>query len=361
MRILQVITSLKTGGAENLVSELVPLLNDKNHQVDVLLFDGDDTPFKQKLENKGIHIISLCDNTNVYNIKIIFKLIPIIKRYDIIHTHNTACQMYVALAKFISQAKCKLVTTEHSTENRRRFIWWFKPIDKWMYKQYDTIISISQIATDFLVKYIGDHYNLKTIPNGVNIKKFCDAEPIEHIRNDGDVIITMVAGFREGKDQNTVIKAISKLPENYKAWIIGDGIRRPVLESLIDELKVSNRVKLWGVRTDVPQLLKTSDIIVMSSRYEGLSLSNIEGMSVGKPFVASDVKGLHEVTEGAGLLFPYQDVDILVEEILRLTSDKNYYHEIADRCLERAQKYDISKTVDGYLNEYKVLLNEKID
>ena len=203
-----------------------------------------------------------------------------------------------------------------------------------------------------LIKYIGDHYNLKTIPNGVNIKKFCDAEPIEHIRNDGDVIITMVAGFREGKDQDTVIKAISKLPENYKAWIIGDGIRRNVLESLIDELKVSNRVKLWGVRTDVPQLLKTSDIIVMSSRYEGLSLSNIEGMSVGKPFIASDVKGLHEVTEGAGLLFPYQDVDMLVKEILHLMRDQDYYHKTAEACYQRAKQFDINKTVHEYNKVY---------
>jgi hypothetical protein len=53
MKILQVITSLKTGGAENLVSELVPLMNDENHQTDVLIFDGSDTPFKKKLENGG--------------------------------------------------------------------------------------------------------------------------------------------------------------------------------------------------------------------------------------------------------------------------------------------------------------------
>jgi hypothetical protein len=49
MKILEVITSLKTGGAENLVSELVPLMNDETHQVDVLLFDGEETPFKKKL------------------------------------------------------------------------------------------------------------------------------------------------------------------------------------------------------------------------------------------------------------------------------------------------------------------------
>jgi glycosyltransferase involved in cell wall biosynthesis len=50
-------------------------------------------------------------------------------------------------------------------------------------------------------------------------------------------------------------------------------------------------------------LLKTADIVVLSSHYEGLSLASIEGMASGKPFIASDVPGLHEVVKGADLLF----------------------------------------------------------
>jgi glycosyltransferase involved in cell wall biosynthesis len=355
MKILQVITSLKTGGAENLVSELVPLMNDENHQTDVLIFDGSDTPFKKKLENGGYRVITISKSKNVYDIKLIFRLIPIIKKYDIVHTHNSACQLFVAIAKVISRAKCKLVTTEHSTENRRREIKWFKPIDKWMYRQYDKIISISEIATDYLVKYIGNRYPVVTIPNGVNIAKFRNAEAHPEYRNADDVIITMVAAFRVGKDQDTIIRALTKLPENYKAWIIGDGIRRNEIESLISELNLNDRVNLWGVRTDVPQLLKSSDVIVMSSRYEGLSLSSIEGMSVGKPFIASDVKGLHETTVDAGILFPYQDVDALAKEIQHLMTDADYYKMIADRCMKRAEDFDISKTAEGYRRVYEEL------
>jgi len=356
MKILQVITTLQTGGAENLVSELVPLMNDETHQVDILLFDGEETPFKKKLEDGGYHVITIGKSNNVYDARLIFRLIPIIKRYDIVHTHNTACQFFVAIAKVISRAKCKLVTTEHSTENKRRTIKWFKPIDKWMYRQYDKIISISEIATNYLVKYIGYKYPVVTIPNGVNIAKFRNTEAHPEYRNIDDVIITMVAAFRVGKDQDTIIRALTKLPENYKAWIIGDGIRKNEIESLIENLNLNGRVKLWGVRMDVPQLLKSSDVIVMSSRYEGLSLSSIEGMSVGKPFIASDVKGLHQTTVDAGILFPYQDVDALAKEILHLMTDTDYYKMIADRCLKRAEDFDISKTVEGYRKVYDGLI-----
>ena len=55
MKILQVITSLSTGGAEKLISEITPMLRDKGHQVDVLAFDGADTAFKKALTDKGIN------------------------------------------------------------------------------------------------------------------------------------------------------------------------------------------------------------------------------------------------------------------------------------------------------------------
>ena len=75
-------------------------------------------------------------------------------------------------------------------------------------------------------------------------------------------------------------------------------------------------------------------------------------MSAHKPFIASDVNGLKEVTKGYGILFPHEDAKALAEEINRLASDETYYNEIAERCYNRALEFDISKTVNGYNNVY---------
>ena len=64
MRILHVITSLHTGGAEKLIIDIVPKLQDLGHTVDVLLFDGSDTPFKQQLVAAGITILELGVGSN---------------------------------------------------------------------------------------------------------------------------------------------------------------------------------------------------------------------------------------------------------------------------------------------------------
>lgn len=109
---------------------------------------------------------------------------------------------------------------------------------------------------------------------------------------------------------------------------------------------------LYSNRPDVPEILHTADIVVMSSHYEGLSLSSVEGMSVGKPFIASDVDGLHEVVDGYGVLLSHQDAQALADEISHLASDSTYNQQVADSCWQRAQMFDIQKMVDGYLRVY---------
>ena len=88
-------------------------------------------------------------------------------------------------------------------------------------------------------------------------------------------------------------------------------------------------------------------------------MSNIEGMSVGKPFVASDVNGLREVTEGYGILFPHGDDEALASIILQLSEDRAYYQEVASHCYERARQFDIGKMVEAYNEIYRKLNIER--
>lgn len=143
------------------------------------------------------------------------------------------------------------------------------------------------------------------------------------------------------------------LPKDYHLVLVGDGEKRPELEALIAELGLTERVHLLGLRNDVPNILKASDVVVMSSHREGLSLSNVEGMASGNPFVASDVEGLREVTKGYGILFPHGDNKALAEEIQKLCTDKGYCEEVVRKCHEWALQYDISKMAEGYFEAYR--------
>lgn len=351
MRILQVITSLSIGGAEKLIAEIVPLLRSKGHEVDVLAFDGKETHFLRMLREQGIRVMSFGENCNVYNPLFIFRLTKLMRKYDIVHTHNTACQLFAAIGSVLCSVV--LCTTEHNTSNRRRAWKWYAPVDRWMYTRYKKVICISDKAEENLRATHPSLQNLCTIYNGVNVQKFHDALPLPNIKPKGKKVLTMVAGFRYQKDQTTLIKALTHLDANgYELWLVGDGEFRGELESLARELGVGDRVKFLGIRPDVPELLKTADVVVMSSHFEGLSLSSVEGMSVGKPFVASDVDGLHEVVSGYGVLFPHGDDKALANVLNQLCTHPDYYQQVADKCWERAQMFDIHKMVDSYHQMY---------
>ena len=356
MKILQVITSLHIGGAEKLIVDMVPLYREQGYQVDVLLFDGAETPFKRQLKNSGVTIYEFAKGGSVYNPLYIFKLIPFLQKYDIVHTHNTACQLFSAFSSVLCSVV--LVTTEHNTSNRRRDLTCYKLLDKWMYRRYQSVICISDKTKENLIEYLG--FELSSVPiiyNGINSDVYQNALVCSTMRDSKKNIITMVAGFRNQKDQDTLIKAFQYLPtDKYELWLVGDGERRSVLENLVSCLGLQDIVRFWGIRSDVPEILKTSDIVVMSSHWEGFGLAAVEGMAAGKPVVATDVPGLAEVVQGAGILFPHEDEKTLALVLRRLMEDKTYYQQIVNQCMLRVSQYDIRKTVGAYLEIYKKLV-----
>lgn len=353
MKILHITTSLQTGGVEMLIVNLMPRFKALGYEVGVVVFYAERTVLMERLEKECPECKIYCFGHSYYNPWYIVKLIRIMRHYDIIHTHNSSPQLFAAIANIFCHKK--LITTEHSTNNRKRERGGiFRLVDKWMYRRYNDVICISEIAEQKLREYLGntDGQHICTINNGVDVEMFHNAEPFPELKTEMFVAV-MVAGFREAKDQDTLIKAMTFLPkEQYELWLVGDGVRRRELQNLVHELDLQDNVKFLGLRTDVPNVLKSADVVVMSSHWEGLSLSNVEGMSVGKPFVASDVNGLREVTKDYGLLFPHGDEKALAEIIMKLHDDKDYYKQVADKCYERACQFDIKTMVEAYSNIY---------
>lgn len=341
-----------------MIVDLLPrLCNNGENQVELLLINGVKTPFKNRIEDLGVNVTALSNTNDVYNIRNLIRIRKFFKEneFDIIHTHNTPCQFYIPLSRFfLNNRRTLLVTTEHSSNNRRRTKWWFRPIDQWMYNQYDAIVCIADQTRQNLEQYIGKKDNIYTISNGVDVSRFL--KPVKDIADSKRFVITMVAGLRVEKDHETLLRAMTHLPDGYHLQLVGDGERRAELKAYCQELGVEQRVSFMGVRLDVPEILDQSDVIVLSSHWEGLSLSSIEGMSSGRPFIASDVDGLREMVGGAGLLFRHGDDKDLANRIQWVCEHPNEYREVAKRCQEKAKQYDISIMARKYLELYRRIL-----
>lgn len=357
MKILHVITSLMTGGAEHLVVQLVNYLRLQGHESDVCVFNGEQTDFMRELKNSGCRIWRL--GHSYYNPIYILRLSRIIRNYDIVHTHNSSPQLFGALAA-IGWRGC-LITTEHNTDNRKRHMLFVRGLDRWMYGRYSHIICISEQTKRRLQCYLGDNWlcrygrgRLITIANGVDVARFGNAQ--SYIERDGKNIVVMVAAFRPQKDHVTLLRAIAMLPVDFRLWLVGDGETRGQIEQQIDNLGLQGRVRMFGNRIDVPEILKSADIIVMSSNWEGFGLAAVEGMAAGKPVIASDVDGLRQIVEGYGLVFRRGDDAQLADYIKQLVANPDVYQEIAQRCKLRAEEYDIRNMMNGYMEVYNSIV-----
>lgn len=355
MKILHVITTLRTGGAERLLVDLCPRLAKSGHQIDVLSFCAEETPFLHKLKASGINVLS-SGYSGYYNPCQILGLPALMEQYDVIHTHNTTPQFFVALSHRFCKKKPLLVTTEHSMWNRRRNMPLFRSIDRWMYGKYSLIVGVSGMATNALVDFIGNGFPIVTIFNGINLNRIT---PIAADRNleKGPVVMTMVAGFRDAKDQDTVVRALVHLPERFRIRFVGTGKRLETVRELALKLGVEGRVDFLGLRTDVADILHSSDIGIISSHYEGCSLASIEAMAAGLPIIASDVEGLKQSLGYAGIYFPEGDDVALADSVRNLISDKEEYLRRRDLSIRRSKEFDIDTTAEKYLTAYYKLLN----
>ncbi|AYN05205.1 glycosyltransferase [Flavobacterium sp. 140616W15] len=362
MKILQIINNLSTGGAEKLILETIPLLKEKGIVVDLLVLDDTQYPYMKELQKLDCCNIFSLGKGSPYNPTHIFKIIPYLKKYDLVHVHLFPAQYWVGIAKFISFSKTKLIFTEHSTSNRRMQKPFFKMLDKNIYRFYDKIVCITNEVQEVLFKHCEfKSKDICVIENGVNLHSIMGAKVMHKMQIDNRILesnklLIQVAGFRPQKDQKTVIKALQYLDLNVKLLLIGDGPLQDECEELVGKLGLKERVFFLGVRIDVPSLLKTSDISVISSHWEGFGLAAVEGMAVRRPLIASNVVGLANVVNGGGILFEKGNEMELAKKIQELLEDSHLYNKISDSGFERAREFDINFMIDKQINLYKRLL-----
>lgn len=360
MKILHIINTMKLGGAQSLLVSLTKQQKLSGHDVQILqLVESSDRTLVDQVESNGITVETLRGGKSVYSPLKILYLSPHINKYDIVHVHLFPAQYWTVMAKMLGNAKTPLITTEHSTQNKRRGKSIWRRIDSWIYRNYNYVVACADKALEtFNSNFKNSGINSMSIPNGIDVDKFYNAKPYskkELINGSEDTILmTMVARFVYPKRQDVIIKSLQHLPENVHACFVGGNVRDDGLvkmSQLVSELNLQARVHFLYARKDVAEILKSSDFIVMSSEYEGLSLSSLEGMSAGV-FIASDVNGLREVVKEAGVLFRSGDDEDLASRVLLLLNNESEYKEVKRLCFERACEYDISRMSKKYFKLY---------
>jgi len=393
VNILIVISSLKIGGgAENVAYSLGSGLKELGHSVEYLTY------YKYKkeydVENK------LCLNEKL-NKNILSKFLKLFKRarfiskiykknnIDVVLSFMEESNFPTLLSSLFGNKSKKYVSVRQDVSNMSKQ---YQFLIKHLYSKADKVITVSKgIEYELRNNYNLD--NIKTIynPKDVSLMLSKSKEPISSSFNfffsrPGFTFVS-IGRFVTQKAHWYLLRSFKKTVEKYpesKLVLVGDGVFKSKIITLINNLGLQNNVLLTGLQDNVFPFLKNSDCFIMTSLWEGLPNTLLEALSMNLPIISTDCKtGPREILAPSlsinenisypfygnyGILInPFENKELwgdlektplikeelqLSNEMLKLIEDKNLRDKYS-KGLNRVKDFDKMKIV----KEYERVLN----
>lgn len=312
--------------------------------------------------SEGHDLIRLAPRAEV-DLHAAWKLSRILRdlRPDIVHAHDPHAVAVAALAlSFMTSGKCPGLLAS------RRVAFHLKAnaFSKWKYHQVDCFVAASNAIHHMLEGDGIDPDRIVTVYEGIDVHRL-QAEPAANIHAElwlptHAPIVGAVAALTQEKGHKYLIDAaaavVREVPDA-RFVILGEGDLRPALERQIKELHLEKHVFLPGFRADVLSFIKSFDVFVMSSLFEGLGTSLLDAMALTKAIVASDTGGIPEVVAHGetGLLVAPRDSRELANAIATLLKDAPMRERMGKAGLARVNRIFtvdemVEKTLRVYLN-----------
>lgn len=363
-RIVQVVSSLQVGGLQSVVAKLVTRFDDRFEHL--VMTPSGDGPLRRRFP-AHVPVIPMADihRPDKWNT---LRMARLFRRFrpDIVHTRNWTCVDAIVGARL---AGVRIVIQgEHGRdardpEGRDRLR---RGIRHALAPLVTRFVPVSRDLTRWLIEDVGiPRGKITQICNGVDSERFRPGSRVEARRALGlpeeGAIIGTVGRLDPVKDYAGLIRAFATLPKEPRATLVmvGDGPCRPDLEQLIRLLGLGERARLVGERDDVPLLLRSLDLFVLSSVGEGIANAILEAMATGLPVVATRVGGNPElVADGVnGLLVEASAPAALAAAMHRYLADPSFAEQHGRAGRARAEsEFSIERMFAAYGSLYAQLL-----
>jgi glycosyltransferase involved in cell wall biosynthesis len=289
------------------------------------------------------------------------------RRLDIVHAHQYSPFFYAAVAKILDP-RPKLILTEHGRHYPDRVSPIRRAVNRLVLDHLaDAVTACCRFSAEGLSRTDGfAGRRIEIIENGIEVDRYSpapDKAGLKHtlgLEPDRKYIIH-VARHHPVKDQPTLLRGFAAaLPDlvGVDLLMVGDGPLRADLEDLAVDLRVPDRVKFLGIRSDIPDLMRAADAFALTSVSEAASLTLLEAMASGLPVVVTNVGGNPEIVrhEREGLLFPRGDAAGCAAAFRRLFNEPGLRATLGAASQTRArERYRLDRTVEEYYRLYERL------
>jgi glycosyltransferase involved in cell wall biosynthesis len=366
-RITFCITDLEPGGAERCLVELVTRLDRQRFDPTVYCLgprpEGNALSLVDTLERSGVGVRCFGARRTIDFPRVVLSLRRhfAAERPQIVQAFLFHANVAATLAARLSGVPHIVTGIRVGEPHRRWRLTLSRTIDRWVERH----VCVSRAVRDFSLRQAGlPQGKLVVIPNGVDVDRFAGATPSSleslGVRRDRR-IITYIGRLDEQKGLPWLIDLMPRILAHlsgHDLLLVGSGPQRELLERLVAERGLSERVHFAGFRADVPGILAASDLLVLPSRWEGMPNVILEAMASGKAVVATDVEGVAEALGGGAgqQTVPSGDAEGFVHKVLTNVADARLRALLGAQNQARARDvFSLPAMVDAYQRLYQSL------
>lgn len=341
LRVLHV-TEASVGGIRRHVQNLAVGLDRRRFEVAVACpaarqgnFGDDYLVEELKAHGIRVHLVPMCREPHPPgDLRALVELTRLACGYDLVHGHSSKGGFLGRLAARLARRAIALYTPNafaFLAPGKSRGLYY--ALERFAARFTDALIACSPSEAEAASRLLPAE-RIHLIPNGVEIEANLKSALPETWRVEADVrigqgtehrtpVVGMVGRLAPQKAPEVFLRAFKRVVQvrpEVRAWVVGDGELRPEVEALARELGLGETIQFLGHRRDVPELLRAMDLVVLTSRYEGLPYTVLEAMAAGLPVVATRVPGTVDVVEDGttGLLRPPDAPEEIAAAILSL-------------------------------------------
>lgn len=379
IKVAHIITKLELGGAQENTLFTVKNL-DRNRFVPILITGNEGTLLEEafKLDEVKIHLVPqlLREISPIKDLAAIYTIYKILKetRPEIVHTHSSKAGIIGRWAAYLAGVPIIIHSIHgfgfHESQGKvtRRLFIILERLTSMITDRF-IVVSRENIKKGERFKIFRKE-RVRLIRSGIDMPRFRD--PVvdrnaikKGLGLDPDLpLVGMVACLKPQKAPLDFIMMASQVRQRFPSVnfiIVGDGELRDEVTEMISRLDLNAQMVLAGWRRDIPEIMKSLDIFVLTSRWEGLPRVILEARAAGLPIVATRVDGSQEVIIDTvnGYLVEPGDVKGMAERVIRLLSDPVMARMMGRAGQDLPKEFDINLMLYEQEDFYEELLATK--
>jgi glycosyltransferase involved in cell wall biosynthesis len=370
--LFQLITSLVPAGAERLVTHLLEYIDrERFAPVCICLRNPVGSHLEARVQQLGIPLYFLGKGDKM-SLKVLSRLDALFRQYRpaVVHTHLLALNYaYPLMIRYRTPARVYTVHNLAEKDIGLRTAPMVRAL-AFRYRIGGVVpVAIAEEVRVSIQKVYG-YTNPPLIPNGIPTDEYAPNPDTRaqwrqaHGIEPRATVVTHIGRFAFQKNHALLVEAFAQVHSDAPLYLllVGGGELENAVREQVAALGLQERVRFLGVRADVADILRASDVFVLSSRWEGNPMSVMEAMAAGLPVVSTAVGGVPElVQEGVtGLLVPSEDAGALARALQALVDDPAHRAAMGAAARRHAvAHFDIRHTVRGYEQLYESLLRRK--